>query len=207
MIGFFSRLLGRPSPRPVKPRVRLAVVVGHNHRAKGADSPWLPPEYDFNSVQAQRIADAAMRSKVNVRIFYRTPGGGYVREIERVYDEVDAWGPDYSVELHYNSARLEAQGTETLRAPTSGSRRLAEAIHPHVLRIFGRRDRGIKMLREGKRGFHAVMAGRAPAIIIEPAFGSSEQGARSLEQNWPGFAVELVREIEKLGNTQKGVVV
>lgn len=200
MRGYLSRLF-RPRRRPAQTRVKLAVVVGHNARAKGAKSPWLDAEFDFNAVQAQRIKDASLRSKVDVMIFYRTYGGGYVAEIERVYDEVDAWGADYSVELHYNSARLEAQGTETLRAPTSGSRRLAEAIHPQVLRIFGRGDRGIKMLRKGKRGFHAVMAGRAPAIIIEPAFGSSEQGARSLKQNWPGFAPVLVREIEKLGKT------
>lgn len=56
------------------------------------------------------------------KIFYRTSGGGYSKEMARVYDEVKAWLAPVSstkriaIELHYNSS-------------TSTSARYAEILH------------------------------------------------------------------------------
>lgn len=164
--------------------MRLAIVVGHNSEAQGAvRSDTGESEYVWNSRLALMIEDKAADYGLTVRIFKRVPSGGYRREIARVYDEVDRWRADASVELHFNGAASPAAtGTETLSSGTALSLRLAEAVQREMVAALGLRDRGIKTRAVDERGGGSLFAGRAPAILIEPFFGSAPRGQRATDE-------------------------
>jgi N-acetylmuramoyl-L-alanine amidase len=151
--------------------MKIAVVVGHNARAQGAvrvtDGR---TEYDWNGDLAEMIQEIDPEA---VGLFHRTPGGGYSREIDRVYCEVDRWGADVSLELHFNAATPQAHGCETLSSGTRGSLRLAEAVQAAIVEALPVRDRGVKVRQAHERGGRSLWAGRAPAVLLEPYFGSN----------------------------------
>lgn len=188
------------APKPPANRVKLAIVVGHNEKAQGADSPYLPPEYSFHKSILTYIKDAAEKRGVEVKFFERKPGvRGYKAEIDAVYDQVDEWGAHYSIELHYNAASPAATGSEVLCSRSSASYELAKAIQKAQIDAFGLRDRGIhtRLPRQG-RGWYSMYAGKAPAILIEPGFGSNKKDAGSLRENWPRFADLMVKAVADL---------
>jgi len=165
--------------------MKLAIVVGHNSASQGAvRQDTGESEFVWNGRLARRIERLAGDYGIQVRTFMRTPGGGYTREIERVYSEVDAWGADASVELHFNGASSpDATGTETLSSGTALSLRLAESVQREMVVALGLRDRGIKTRASTDRGGGSLHSGRAPAILIEPFFGSSPVGNRATDED------------------------
>jgi len=165
--------------------MKLAIVVGHNSASQGAvRKDTGETEFVWNGRLARRMERLAPDYGLDVRVFHRTPGGGYRNEIARVYDEVDAWGADGSVELHFNgAASAAATGTETLTSGTALSMRLAESVQREVVIALGLRDRGIRTRARQDRGGGSLHAGRAPAILIEPFFGSSPEGNRATDED------------------------
>ncbi|MEO1108253.1 MAG: N-acetylmuramoyl-L-alanine amidase [Pseudomonadota bacterium] len=152
--------------------MKIAIVVGHNARAQGAvritDGQ---PEFQWNSHLAELIQDI---DPACVKVFFRVRGGGYSREIDRVYKEVDTWGADCSIELHFNgSPDPRAEGCLTLTSGTVGSRALAKEVHNRMLAVMGNEDDGIRARGRGDRGGRSLWAGRAPAIMTEPYFGGN----------------------------------
>lgn len=164
--------------------MKLAIVVGHNSARQGAERlDSRESEFVWNGRLARRIERLAGDYGLQVRTFFRTPGGGYSTEIRRVYAEVDAWGADASVELHFNGASsAEATGTETLSSGTALSLRLAESVQREMVLALGLRDRGIKTRSSSDRGGMSLISGRAPAILVEPFFGSSPVGNRATDE-------------------------
>jgi N-acetylmuramoyl-L-alanine amidase len=151
--------------------MKIAVIVGHNARAQGAvrvtDGR---TEYDWNGDLAEMVREIDPET---VRVFHRRPAGGYSREIDRVYGEVDRWGADVSLELHFNAATPAAHGCETLSSGTDGSLRLAAAVQAAICEAMPMRDRGILTRAAHERGGRSLWAGRAPAVLLEPYFGSN----------------------------------
>lgn len=152
--------------------MKIAIVVGHNSAAQGAvrivDGR---TEYDWNGQLADLIR---LIDPESVRVFRRTPGGGYLREIDRVYSAVDAWGADVSVELHFNgSADPRAEGCLTLSSGTRGSTELARQVQARMLAVMQNEDDGILVRGPSDRGGRSLWAGRAPAIMTEPYFGGN----------------------------------
>lgn len=165
---------------------KLAIVIGHNDEAQGAvRGDTGETEYSFNGRIALLMEEYA-RVKypdLETRVFRRVPMGSYSREINRVYDEVDAWGAHLSMELHFNGAASEAAtGSETLTSGTPASMAAAMAVQQEVVNALDLRDRGVKTRREG-RGAGALMSGRAPAILVEPFFGSSPKGQKATDED------------------------
>ncbi len=151
--------------------MKIAIVVGHNAKAQGAVRKTDGrTEYDWNSELASLIA---LHGK-EVRVFNRVPVGGYSAEIDRVYAETDRWGADVTVELHFNSvANPTASGCLMLSSGTSGSMALAEELQARCVAVLENRDRGIRALKRSDRGGRSLWQGRAPAVMIEPYFGSN----------------------------------
>lgn len=152
--------------------MKLAIIVGHTAVSGGAvrvtDNV---REWDWNRHLAKLIA---AHDPDSVKIFYRISGGGYTREINRVYAEADAWGATATVELHFNSVGTPAaHGTETLTSGTAGSMKLAKLVNDAMVAALGFRDRGLIKRARNERGGLSLWAGRAPAILIEPYFGSN----------------------------------
>jgi len=164
--------------------MKLAVVVGHNSQSQGAvRHDTGETEYIWNGRLAQIMERMAPEFGIDLRIFLRVPSGGYRGEISRVYKQVDIWGANASMELHFNgSSNPAASGTETLSSGTSLSLRLAQAVQDEVVIALGLRDRGVKTVRGSDRGGASLIAGAAPAILVEPFFGSSPTGQRATDE-------------------------
>lgn len=180
-----ARILPKPAPSG-----RIAIVIGHNARARGAirvtDGV---AEWDFNRRLAAAILDHAPG---RYRIFHRPAGLSYTAEVREAYAAVDAWAPAASVELHFNAAGdPRATGTETLTSGTAGSVRLADQMQHHIVRALGLRDRGLKTLGRKDRGGESLWAGRAPAVLIEPYFGSNAGDCAAADRNFVALAAAI----------------
>lgn len=152
--------------------MKIAIVVGHNSAAQGAvrvtDGR---TEFDWNSDLAELIKD---HNPYAVGIFYRKRGGGYSREIDRVYAETDAWGADCTIELHFNgSANKRSTGCLMLSSGTSGSMKLSGIMQERCLAVMGNEDDGVQARGRRDRGGRSLWQGKAPAVLIEPYFGSN----------------------------------
>jgi len=153
---------------------KIAIVIGHNSKAQGAvrctDGR---TEFDWNGELADIIQE---HDPDNVRIFRRERGGGYSREIDRVYALVDRWGADCSLELHFNaSANKRANGGLTLSSGSAGSIELANLVRERVSQVLGNKDRGVEVRGRNARGGRSLWQGKSPAIMTEPYFGSNEK--------------------------------
>lgn len=93
--------------------MRLAIICGHEEKAKGAYSPILKAwEYDYNKVLAADIyreASAYGKDKFDCKVFFRDGLG-----IEKVGELVNTFcGNDgVAIELHFNSAAKNVQKTD-----------------------------------------------------------------------------------------------
>jgi len=165
--------------------MKLAIVVGHNQAAQGAvRSDTGETEWRFNSRIARHMERIApdVTPELEVRTFKRRPGLGYSAEIREVYQEADAWGADATIELHFNGAASPAAtGTEVLSSGTTKSLGLAQSVLDEILGELGLPDRGVKTRARGDRGGGSLWSGRAPAILVEPFFGSSPQGQATVD--------------------------
>lgn len=106
----------------------------------------------------------------------------------------NAWGADYFVSLHDNSATASATGFETfihngpVQSKTAG---FQNAIHTAIMKEIGIRDRGKK-----RANFAVLRETRMPAVLIEYAFISNVNDESI-----------LINEVEKLARlTANGIV-
>ncbi len=166
--------------------MKLAIVVGHNARAQGAvRRDTGETEFSWNSRLAEMIEKIARKEfpQIRVQTFFREYMNSYSRELKDVYGRSDRWGADASCELHFNSHNTtSATGTETLTSGSSMSRRYAVAIQAAMLTALGLRDRGKKTVSRQGRGGMSLHVGRAPAVLVEPFFGSSPKGLAATDE-------------------------
>ena len=181
--------------RPVDAKVKLAVIVGHDAKRKGAFSPWIGSEWDFNQEAAAAIYDAALGTGCDVRIFLRNPDTGSISEVA---DRVNAWAasdktPTLAVSLHFNSFRTsQANGTETLHAIGGSGEPWAAMLQRCALDCFGLKNRGLLPVKKGGRGSTILYKTAMPCALLEPGFGSNKNDALTLKKHWPTFAEEVV---------------
>ncbi|MCT4557362.1 MAG: N-acetylmuramoyl-L-alanine amidase [Pelagimonas sp.] len=164
--------------------MKLGIVVGHNARAQGAvRADTGETEFYWNARLAEMIEDQARDFLgITVKVFFRKDMRSYSRELKDVYRRTDAWGADATCELHFNSHHNPAAtGTETLTSGSKASMAFADAAQDRMLDALGLKDRGEKIVRVG-RGSASLINGRAPAILIEPYFGSSRKGLAATDE-------------------------
>lgn len=168
---------------------KIGIVIGHNTKAQGAvRATDGRTEYDWNGDLAAAIAQ---HLPPMYRVFRRHPIG-YSAEIRQVYAEADAWGADATIELHFNAAGVGSTGTETLHSGSSGSVALAKEVQAGMLRALGLRNRGmIERKRGSGRGWESLHAGRAPAVLIEPYFGSNPKDCAAADAGFERLASEI----------------
>ena len=169
-----------------QPLKKLAIVVGHNANSQGAVRPDTgETEFVYNGKMAKEMVTLGVDYDLDVKVFYRSSHGGYSAEISRVYAEVDKWGADASIELHFNAAgNPAASGTETLSSGSPKSLALAQEVQMEMVEELGLKDRGIKIRnsRTKGRGYQSLIAGNAPAILTEPFFATSSIGRKETDE-------------------------
>ena len=177
---------------------RVALIIGHDKQDGGAarctDGM---QEYEWNRDLASRIWQC---DPTVFEIFLIDPSLGYSASIRDVYDRVDAWGCDLSIELHFNAASASATGTETFSSGSAGSLKFANAIQGTMVETLGLRDRGVKIRNRATkgRGYLSLVSGRAPAVLIEPYFGSNPSDCLRANERKQELAEAIYRAVRSL---------
>lgn len=171
--------------------MKIGIVVGHTSRSPGAYSPTLAvSEYYWNSDLADMMVEAAKSTGLDVRIFYRDGGG-----VPKAYHDAEMWGAQETVELHFNSfADPAATGTETLHAEgSSKGKPLAASVQKSMVLALELPDRGLVAIGPGGRGWASLTAIAAPAILVEPFFGSNPQDCAVADERKQALAAAIIQ--------------
>ncbi|MCP3970937.1 MAG: N-acetylmuramoyl-L-alanine amidase [Rhodobacteraceae bacterium] len=181
--------------------MKLGIIVGHTSADAGALSAHLGmQEYPWNKDLATRIGQVG--TQIGIRTFLRDQGG-----IAGAYQRSDAWGSDITTELHFNSAHNQnARGTGILYDPGSSSgKRFAGHLFDRISAVLETPDwpRGtggavtpFQASGRQRRGQRSLQAGRAPATLIEPFFGSSPSDSGKAGARKDQLAEAIVRAAE-----------
>ena len=154
-----------------KPPSKVALVIGHNSRQRGAfaDGELNQFEYDFNHSVVYQLMETGVAG-AELRCFTRKYAGSYHREIIEVYREVNEWAPDLVVELHFNAGGGDYT---TMLCGTGRERSLAVAavFQRHFVDALGTGDGGVIAREREDRGGRSLFASEAPMVLTEPFFG------------------------------------
>ena len=193
-----------PIPAGEGPEMRVALVVGHNARNKGAyvKGSLNEFEYDFNN----EVAEEMIRQKwpeLTLKRFNRAYTGSYSSEISKVYRSVNSWNPDFILELHFNGYNgITGYSFMLHYAGSKVSKQCAKAINDEAIKATGFADKGAKALNSGDRGYLSVKSASAPAVLTEPFFGDYWAHAEKISElghtGVAKFYLNGIREVAKI---------
>jgi N-acetylmuramoyl-L-alanine amidase len=181
--------------------MKLGIVVGHHAGAQGAFSTTLnASEYPWNRDLAARVE--ALPSAVARKVFLRDNGG-----IAGAYAASDQWGSDITVELHFNASHHPTStGTGMLYlAGSARGKRFAQRLFNRIDAVLGlgawpQGTSGaitpFQASGQQMRGQGSLTAGRAPATLIEPFFGSNPSDARTAAAHKDDLARAILQAAE-----------
>jgi N-acetylmuramoyl-L-alanine amidase len=183
--------------------MKLGIIVGHTSYRPGAFSQYLQvAEYPWNSDLARRIQACA--DGLETMVFLRDEGG-----IAGAYRDSDRWGSDLAVELHFNySDNAHSTGTGVIHNPdTPASKDFATLLCQEIRAALLLPDwppgtggvvTPFQASGEERRGQRSVTAGRAPAVLVEPFFGSHRGDCQVAEANKDALAAAIVAAVKRL---------
>jgi len=168
-------------------------------KAEGAFAgpPLNITEFDYGNKVAIHMDEYASEYDFDVGIFIRDEELGYSSQVDKAYSEADSWGADLAIELHFNGGPKSARGCLVLSSGSSGSMRYARTVQNYMVDLFkaagSSRDRGVVTRTRGQRGGRSLHAGKAPAIMVEPFFGSSPADCKMMKEiGFRAYAVMLL---------------
>lgn len=153
--------------------MKVAIVIGHTEQAKGATSPVVEQEWDYNKKVAEQLV---LLNPKRYKVFYHKQVGkyDYYKQQVATMTLVNKEDFDLVIELHYNSFNAVSNGTETLYYKGSKKgEKYAEIFTKVITEDFGTKNRGNKGITKGTNGYWALALPKAPALILEPFFGSN----------------------------------
>ena len=171
--------------------IRIALIVGHSKHDGGAYSPHLDSsEYPWNWDLAERTERHICGH--NTCIFERT------ESIDQVARDVNRWGADVAISLHFNGVRNPAAtGSEVLYWYRSESgQELAALLLKSISEALELPNRGLKPIKRGQRGWPILMGTAMPTALVEPFFGSNSNDARVAEERKEELAKAYAQAIE-----------
>lgn len=172
---------------------KFAVIVGHTSTSQGAYSPHgIGSEFAYNSNVAKYLTDIA-----DV-YHYESYKQGYRGMVNKVFSEINQKDYLLTIELHYNSVGdSSANGSSVLYYHMSGKgKAYAEKLSEMLSHRFGTKNRGITGRRREERGGYALYAGKAPAVLVEPFFGSNKEDVGKFKGREREYAT-LIRDFLK----------
>lgn len=156
--------------------MRIALVVGHNERDKGAYSPHLKmSEWDYWKLVAEEL-NKNFPDKYDV--FYRNPNLSYGRQMKEIVQAIKDY--DLAVELHWNSFNNEqANGCTVLYYKTNKcAEKLANRFQLNMERYYGIRKRDLMPLTDkdsNVNGSFGILNAKPTYILTELFFGSNKK--------------------------------
>ena len=183
--------------------MKVALVIGHNKRSKGAYSTIVGSEYDYWKRIAEKIKTEI---PLMVDVYERKPNQYYTREMFEVLEELNKNDYKFCMELHFNAAASEqANGCECLvYHKNEKAKELAMNFMARLQNKFGSKirtkenvikvtmqekringktweeereetTRGLILVLDSKtRGGYGICNSKDTYILVEPFFGSNQ---------------------------------
>ena len=180
---------------------KVALVVGHRSKAKGAWGSAGLSEFDFNSLVAEALSDIFLgHERVKVKVFFRDNKiGGYGEKMKRLHKKIDKWGAKYSLSLHFNAAgREDVTGHEVLYC-SKGGKKIAKKLEEFFDKHLQNRKRGIKRVAFNQRGGGFLCRGKSICILAEPFFAAHQNLFMPGSSGWSALISAYSEFIEWLG--------
>ena len=179
--------------------MKVALIIGHNKRSKGAYSQIVGSEYDYWKGIAEKIKTEIPEL---VDIYERKPNKFYVPEMEEVLKELNKNDYKSCIELHFNSStNSQANGCECLvYYKNNKAKELATNFMARLQNIFGskiRGNHGIIEIQDSKvRGGYGICNSKDTYILVEPFFGSNpdESLKFSVEKDVVNLFINFIKE-------------
>ena len=203
--------------------MKVALIIGHNKRAKGAYSQILGSEYDYWKRIAEKIKGIIPEL---VDIYEREPNEYYTREMFKVLEELNKNDYKFCIELHFNAAESEqANGCECLvYYKNNKAKELATNFMARLQNKFGSKirtkenilketeivngkektvekketTRGLILVQDSKtRGAYGICKSKDTYILVEPFFGSNNEESLkfSVESDVVNLFVDFIKEM------------
>ena len=179
--------------------MKVALIIGHNQRSKGAYSQIVGSEYDYWKRIAEKIKTEIPEM---VDVYERKPNKFYVPEMEEVLKELNKNDYKTCLELHFNSStNSQANGCECLvYYKNNKAKELATNFMARLQNIFGskiRGNHGIIEIQDSKvRGGYGICNSKDTYILVEPFFGSNpdESLKFSVEKDVVDLFINFIKE-------------
>ncbi len=157
--------------------MRVALIPGHDKFYKRGAVAFGISENEFwndfiNDLKFLMAGECI--DNVDIQVFHRPNQKihGYKGSMRILHKEIDEWNADLDIELHFNASKSPAKGYETLYClGSSGGFKYANMIDKHFDKHLPTRDRGVKPIRRGDRGWYGIKIGKSYSILTEAFFG------------------------------------
>lgn len=152
---------------------KVALIIGHNNRSKGAFSMIVGDEFGYWKNIAYKIKSAIPEM---IDVYEREPNQNYVREMNKVLVELNKHNYDYCLELHFNSALdSKANGCECLiYKGNKKAKELSTNFMARLQNVFNSKIRGVIEIADSKtRGGYGICNSKDTYVLLEPFFGSN----------------------------------
>lgn len=201
---------------------KVALIIGHNDRSRGAYSPILLSEFKYWKRIAEKIKGEIPEI---VDVYERKPNKAYIPEMNEVLKELNKNDYKFCLELHFNgSLNRDANGCECLVYwKNEKAKELATDFMARLQNVFGSNIRNkVNVLKEKKiingketevekkestkgitliqdsnvRGGYGICNSKDTYILLEPFFGSNQDESLkfSFEKDVVSLFVNFIKE-------------
>ena len=94
-------------------KTKIAFIIGHNSKYQGKRR-YETSEYKFWKLFINMALPKISQEGIELKVFERPPIKSYSEQMRQVHHEIDLWGGNISVELHFNASASTARGHEVL---------------------------------------------------------------------------------------------
>ncbi|MFX3672858.1 MAG: N-acetylmuramoyl-L-alanine amidase [Paenisporosarcina sp.] len=165
--------------------VKIALDAGHGMNTPGKRSPTDEREWSFND----KVVCAAMKKLSeyeNVQLLRTDDASGRAdAPLAARTNQANDWKADIFVSVHHNALGTtwgDHEGAETfVYVPMSKnpkSKKLAECVHPRLVKAMQAKDRGIK-----DANFAVLRNSNMPAILTEGGFMDSREDIKKMRND------------------------
>lgn len=179
---------------------KIALIIGHNKKKKGAYSPFLKQyEYDFNKEFVNDILSQLTHRGYHANIFTRNNG------LLDAYNRAKTLGSNVFIEFHFNSFHIaNAQGAEILYSGSSdiSEKTLAGMLLKSWCEYTSINNRGVKKISKGQRGYKNLTQTKKISLLFEPFFGSNESDCDKIKDcanKAYYFTESLIKSLDTIG--------
>lgn len=201
---------------------KVALIIGHNDRSRGAYSPILLSEFKYWKRIAEKIKGEIPEI---VDVYERKPNKAYIPEMNEVLKELNKNDYKFCLELHFNgSLNRDANGCECLVYwKNEKAKELATDFMARLQNVFGSKIRNkVNILKEKKiingketevekkentkgitliqdsnvRGGYGICKSKDTYILVEPFFGTNQDESLkfSIESDVVDLFVNFIKD-------------